>query len=559
MWAPSEYLRAVKLCTEEKKESLRATYPSWSRKNNVPVGGAGNDIFPRSGTPPPSLNTSNSSPEQPQLEREGSKRRGVPLSKKDISSPSLNSYSRPHIPIEETYITKRPHKLTKEDISGPITVTKHRLNNNQIEDQIMLHPLPMQQASSFKPQSTARLNSAANNSLTNHHQHYQNNNVGIASSAMASISNSNRSSRLSLYDDGSCDSLSDILEDNNYRSTTSSAASRRRGIKSHSFDGLATEVQEAISAVAAGGDDNQNQESNAEKSTSFEKLDSRRRTAESSSLMNQLSYRNRSNSVDFKTLSSKENVASDSRNELFEKGYKLHYGKDVNYRRRSLVLEEGQSLKQYKPFTFGEVDVSATLDAPPKLPPKQKKCVTGSFSIDPIDVKRKQTKHQESIQTRRKSHELESSSKAQHGSASSGNNSGPLSDSGSLMKPRQTATLQSGVAASSRTGSAVPDATAAPRQPPVALPRNVFSPTITITIEKTDIAAVELASDGKDKENEKDDLKRSFKEKSGLSTRKSSIRGLFSKSTKESKNKNSPSPENTLKNKKLPEVSSKNP
>ena len=530
----------------------------------------------------------------------------IGLTKNDIGSPILR-YAQPHIALDDSQgysaldetqgavaldetqgsaASRRIQKLTKNDISGPICITQNSMNIS------LNYNDNLQQASSFNPQSFARINSdfrnnnissgsnSDNNNKTGNNNNnstsisYNNNNsngnknreytqgnnnssyTAAAAAAVVSASDfsSKRSSRLNLYEDGSSDSLQDILEDTAADGDGRSCnLVRRRGIKSKSFDGL------TIEGVAAAP----TTDGTAEKALSVEQLDTRRRSIDSHLLINPLSYRNRSNSMDFKTLS-KDNLL-DGRNDFIDKGRKFYSpNQDKNFRRRSLVLEEGLLSKQYKPFQkLDEVDVSLVLDAPPKLPPKQRKQYSTNPSLgNPVDGRLNEIKDQ-NANTRRFSREFEPSKHI----ADIDHNSASISSYQTTHRRTDTgATLSLACASNQGIES---EADVVPRQPPVAMPRKLYPPP---DIAPNFLERSHTCIDGFDRKpesrsthstlerpangnggdgvKEKGDLRGSFKEKAAGSTRKGSIRKLFSKS----KESSSSSPDCPIKNKKLPKV-----
>ncbi|KAF2354620.1 SH3 domain [Trinorchestia longiramus] len=261
------------------------------------------------------------------LSRKMSKKKDQKLSKKDISHPTLNSYNQPHFEIKDSHAaSKKIQKITKDDISRPIFCS-YNYNSSQT-----LPSPPV--ASTFKPFSDAMLNSDHNKNPLN------------AAKPFLGAGSSNRSSRLSLYD-GSCssDSLEDILEENSVAS----------GLKNNPYNSLDAEknVKHPI---------------NGRKASSDERLDSPSRSTDQRHLFSQLSPRNRSNSVDLKSLS-KDRVFNDP-NDNVVKSSKAGEN-ERNGWRRSLALEEYRAPSNRNAPVQDDFDASHWLDPPPSLPPKK--------------------------------------------------------------------------------------------------------------------------------------------------------------------------------------------
>ncbi|XP_045585070.1 uncharacterized protein [Procambarus clarkii] len=117
---------------------------------------------------------------------------------------------------------------------------------------------------------------------------------------------------------------------------------------------------------------------------------------------NQLSYRHRSNSVDFR-LFQKELSFSEMKQGSLDKSRKPRLSKDPGNRRRSWAVEELRASENFRPsLRRGEtVDAAIVLDVPPKLPPKQRKQRLETFNSSsenigilegPIDIKLQEVK-----------------------------------------------------------------------------------------------------------------------------------------------------------------------
>ncbi|KAK7070929.1 hypothetical protein SK128_012126, partial [Halocaridina rubra] len=110
------------------------------------------------------------------------------------------------------------------------------------------------------------------------------------------------------------------------------------------------------------------------RAASSEELDGRYSSRDYLFRSNQLSYRNRSNSVDFKIIQKDLNFSEMKQGSL-DKSHKKMIFKEPGHRRRSWAVEELRTHDSYRPsLKKGEIqDTSIVLDVPPKLPPKQKK------------------------------------------------------------------------------------------------------------------------------------------------------------------------------------------
>jgi len=445
---------------------------------------------------------------------------------RDLQTPASNSLPL-QTNIDESNVTLRNRKITKDDISSPVVLT----NNNT---------LTSHHQSSFKPHSIAKLNSTAQ----------------LPSMAASS----NRSSRLSLYDSSGCSSESFLDED--------MSETRHQQVKSNSFEGVITE----------GNHTETSHYGKTSRASSDERLDCRKKTIENTFLSNHLSSRNRSNSMDFKALV-KENLTSNTpRQGYYEKNKSVIRDK-ISWR-RSLVLDEPTSLKQYKPLFRGsdDLDASLVLDNPPKLPPKSKKGNKGSSENPRLHELRSQQKDiykRRSLDLAGSSHTYLSDINKHFDSPTN-----PISkESHSLITvnskavpPHNQPVHLVNKLSLSKTKSYAADA------PPVALPRTIYTagtgiipPPSANVMERSNtfvgllssrnnddqisLSSIDSFGGGKNKE-----FKRSFKEKSSGSSRKGSIRGFFSRSSsndgRESSKSSSPVPSFTDERKsiKLPKV-----
>ncbi|XP_066943332.1 uncharacterized protein [Macrobrachium rosenbergii] len=138
------------------------------------------------------------------------------------------------------------------------------------------------------------------------------------------------------------------------------------------------------------------------RAASNEELDSRNSGRDYLFRSNQLSYRHRSNSVDFRIFQ-KDLSFSELKQGSLDKSRKPRLSKDPGNRRRSWAVEELVAENSRSAFKKGDTkDVSIVLDVPPKLPPKLRKhkptdkVSLSSESIGklegPVDVKLQEVK-----------------------------------------------------------------------------------------------------------------------------------------------------------------------
>ncbi|XP_068231658.1 uncharacterized protein [Palaemon carinicauda] len=138
------------------------------------------------------------------------------------------------------------------------------------------------------------------------------------------------------------------------------------------------------------------------RAASNEELDSRNSGRDYLFRSNQLSYRHRSNSVDFRIFQ-KDLSFSELKQGSLDKSRKQRLSKDPGNRRRSWAVEELLPENSRSAFKKGDTkDVSIVLDVPPKLPPKLRKHKpTDKVSVSsenigkfegPVDIKLQEVK-----------------------------------------------------------------------------------------------------------------------------------------------------------------------
>lgn len=209
------------------------------------------------------------------------------------------------------------------------------------------------------------------------------------------------------------------------------------------------------------------------KAASSEELDGRYCGRDFFFKSNQLSYRHRSNSVDFR-LFQKDLAFSEMKQGSLDKSRKPRISKDPGNRRRSWAVEE-RLPENFRPFKKAETqDTAIILDVPPKLPPKQRKHkhdLFGSSSENlgklegPIDIKLQEVK------------------KAKPALPLTGPNVKRLGqDYDRSLKGPDTSTLSENQRKASLRRQDGMDA----KDPPVALPRKFIPPQVSSTESKTE-------------------------------------------------------------------------
>ena len=423
------------------------------------------------------------------------------LTKGMISAPNFDLLNQNQSTIESK-VSKKSNKILKEDISAPIFVTKNTLSNDNKDNNEHLQCL-----SSFKPSSYARVNSDYRNNNFATTVPSSNNNY-IESKSVTSGMKSSTNDRLSNIGNFNKNNSKNASRDSLHRITenwnNASSYNRRYGVKAKSFDGLISDHSSTFSLNSC-----------QDRAFSADKLDNKRRsTVDHVMLYNQLCHRNRSNSVDFKTLTGKDSIY-DPRLETFDKRSRgILSPADKFNKRRSLVLEEIAPLKHYTPMQrLDDVESAVVLDVdtPPKLPPKQRKKTDQPPKLLP-NVKHSY-ENDISVLNGRNSEHLK-------------NNLSPQND----LPPK----IQTSVAKPER-------------QPPPVLPRKLYLPPSASATSSP--AIVEKMVEVCEENEKKGD---SFKDRSGNSTRKGSIRNFFS--SKQSTDKDIKDKEFDSRANKLPKV-----
>ncbi|XP_018028074.1 uncharacterized protein LOC108683283 [Hyalella azteca] len=347
IWAPKSYLRLAKITTQQKKDTLKAKF---QRSPEVAAGLGSSSNSPALDAEQARLlawlkqdlaqdyqrslhQKQYTESESLQSNRQSLKKKEGRYSKKDISHPVPNTYTLPHVEIKDTEDSsnyqnrKKPQKITKEDISRPILFSHF--------------PNSLQQTPALVPGCRESQSNASSISDYNRNP--------VDAFLTHSNGGSGKSSRLSLCEGSVCssDSLDDIIEESDT-------------LCSGRFSTIEHVNSEYSSRNVKSG-----------KASSDEQLDSPPSFIDHM-LNNSLSSRNRSNSVDFKSLS-RDRFYADA-NDNVKKSIKATDDERV-LRRRSLVMDEIRPQNSSYPRTVtDDIDVSHWIDSPPpSLPPKKNK------------------------------------------------------------------------------------------------------------------------------------------------------------------------------------------